>query len=470
VSAPGGNRAAFCVTDTRKLSRLLGDGVHGALAGYLDDAKEHGVDYAIVDLAGLKQDYRLEDVISFLKARVQAHGGTSAEGGPAVLILGDANIVPMAVFANQVDGDPDQDLDTDYPFAALCTDDPWAAPGGGLGPLLPVGRLPLGAGFGLADLEGYRKALRAFATTGNPRTLLGLSAQAWQPASEQVFRSIEGEGLQVSPPIGSAADTEQLIRANPDFLYFNLHGSDQDPGWFGQQAADYPRVVVPGTLARSSRPVVVGVEACYGTRFQGLDKNTSILLHALATGCVALAGSSRIAFGPPSPPIKLADVVIQGFLQAMIRGKPAGMALLQGRAAVLEDGSDRARQRKTFLAFNLFGDPLAALPASGKSAGAAARPGPLALAPMKLPMPDVLGMVRTAIAGSQMRVKLLMDAHVGRAHPGLKGVEPAFYQGRTASGGELYRFVYSRKAGPLLDLVMLDAYPDGTLRAELLGK
>ena len=154
----------------------------------------------------------------------------------------------------------------------------------------------------------------------------------------------------------------------------------------------------------------------------------------------------------------------------MIDGKPAGIALQEGRMAVLSDGSPAAHQRKTILEFNLFGDPLAALPASGKPTKGKQHPKGLSQSGMKIPMPDVLGMVRSAINANQKRIKDLMDAHVGKVYPGLKGIEPEFFQGQSSKGGAALRFVYSKTDGPVLKMVMIDTDPYGNILNEFQAK
>jgi hypothetical protein len=102
---------------------------------------------------------------------------------------------------------------------------------------------------------------------------------------------------------------------------------------------------------------IIGVEACYGAKFIDLTENKSCLLSALAAKTIALMGASRIAYGPPDPPIGLADVMVGHFLASVANGKTVGESHRAARLELFSEACDDAHARLTVLEFNLFGDP-----------------------------------------------------------------------------------------------------------------
>jgi hypothetical protein len=272
----------------------------------------------------------------------------------SVFIIGDEQVIPMPQLPNLVG--PDDDVDTDYPYASISVENPWEAmePASVL-----VGRLPVGSASGSGPAVSYLDNL-IVATGGTaPRAPYGIGAEKWQGASRAAFGLFSDRDLHISPPL-SAGNLDSTLRGDPDLLYFNLHGSNEhnEAGWFGESLdGQYPVAIRPEHFSRLQRPNIVGVEACYGAKFTGLSQEASSLLQALASGTLGFVGSSRIAFGPPEPPINLADVVIGHFLKNVAEGESSGRSHMNARNDLWHAIEEHAHSRLTVLEFNLFGDP-----------------------------------------------------------------------------------------------------------------
>ena len=216
----------------------------------------------------------------------------------ALLIVGGGNIVPFHHLPNPTD-DVDGDIPSDNPYATA--DDNYFVPE------WPVGRLPNGAG---GDPALLVKAIRAaagapLASTGpgyaawmerlrqwlrlqwvsrSGTHSFGYSANVWKSASAAVYTQIgDPKDLLTSPPLdANALPVEGLAPSR--LSYFNLHGIEDGPEWYGQRSFDdpgtlpeYPVALRPADVVNSGRaPVVVFSEACYGANI--LDKDTEAAL------------------------------------------------------------------------------------------------------------------------------------------------------------------------------------------------
>jgi len=186
-----------------------------------------------------------------------------------------------------------------------------------------------------------------------------VGAEKWSGASKATFGLFKGRSLHFAPPI-SSEKVHKKIGPEVDLLYFNLHGSDERDiaGWYGEsKGGEYVEALTPASLGSLAVANVVGVEACYGARFCNLPKDTSCLLSALNNKTLAFMGASRIAYGPPEPPIGLADVMVGHFLANIATGNTVGEAHRAARMDLFEQAGDDGHARLTVLEFNLFGDP-----------------------------------------------------------------------------------------------------------------
>ena len=365
-------RACIVYTSTTRLRRLLGPAsmeieqrvcrfvtlAPGGVSCFLLDA-----DYTFLSNQP-GEDW--QEHVLFLRKAVDLLQRRLSLRVTSFFIIGDGDVIPMPCLGNPVG--PDDDVDTDYPYASLSVEDPWAS----IEPAtFAVGRLPVGKSSGAESAANYLDHLLQPQPAGPaPRSCFGVAAAKWEGASRSTFDLFSQESLLVSPPI-TAQSLDRQRQPDHDLLYFNLHGSNDpdEPGWFGESSdGHFPVAVQPGHLSGMDRPNIVGVEACYGAKFAGLSASSSSLLQALGSKTLGFVGSSRIAFGPPEPPIGLADIVIGHFLKNVSEGESLGQAHAMARNELWEAVEDNGHTRLTILEFNLFGDPnYVAFPGSRKS-------------------------------------------------------------------------------------------------------
>lgn len=294
----------------------------------------------------------------------------------SVLILGGHEVIPYFKLANPA-------FDSD---GEVLSDNPYGSRPGALSsekcllPDVPVGRMPDGEGRGL-DLLTAQLALAARA--GGPpesrrRALdnrdgrqLAYTAAVWQKASREVAKGLGWEGaLKVSPPLTHLSVKKGWFEGKTH-LYFNLHGSDREPYWFGQQANTYPTALSPRNVTNlCGGPNVVVTEACYGAIEAGRGSETSMALAFLSAGALCFLGSTCVAYGALVPPVSEADLIALHFFRNLHNGMTYGKALVNARAqlaalAVSRQGYLDEDDRKTLLEFVLFGDPTLRLPLAG---------------------------------------------------------------------------------------------------------
>ena len=310
--------------------------------------------------------------------------GSHGSNAPVPLLLfGNDRILPMGSVADAANVANEGDVDTDMPYVLLKTSDLWHGILSTFEPRMSVGRLPVGATFGGSDLARYLSNCEEM-ERGQPSSMVsGLSAKCWQGASRLVHGQLTGSGkdgrLLLSPET-SSTNISECIDLESHWFYFNVHGSDADKDWFGQEGSLYPRACSPHFFRLLKAWNIIGVEACYGARFVGLDIPESAMLSALSGRTVAFVGASRIAYGPPDPPNALADLVVRDFLSQAMEGSSLGEAMNRGRDTVVHGGfPDADLSSKTALEFNLFGDPTVRVAAQGypksMSKSVVARPG-----------------------------------------------------------------------------------------------
>jgi tetratricopeptide (TPR) repeat protein len=299
-----------------------------------------------------------------------------------LLILGDDDIVPFCRVANPTD-DQDEDIYTDAPYAARN--------GSSLLPTRSVGRLP---DCGDADtflhlvecavrthgeaarvtpaskLRTLSRILKRAKQAEPPVESIGYTASVWKEAARAVFETIgQPRHLRMSPPV-SHREFASLAQANPRFSYFNLHGVEGEPAWYGQRdpdfAADYPLfpiALLPQDIkAERIGGTTVFTEACYGADVLGRTAKDAIALRFLAEGARGVVGSTRLAYGSLTPPLAGADLLGRFFWLAVLSGMPIGQSLQWAKLSFASDLVNRqgyldSEDQKTLLTFNLFGDP-----------------------------------------------------------------------------------------------------------------
>ncbi|MBX3002680.1 MAG: hypothetical protein KF828_01910 [Anaerolineales bacterium] len=304
----------------------------------------------------------------------------------ALLIVGGPKIVPFHHLPNPVDDD-DKDVPSDNPYASL--DENYFVP------TWPAGRLPTGTETepsallkALNRIEASRETTTA--AQNDPlrqlitrllmllglwkpkRNSFGYTAQVWQRASHSVYRTIgEPKRLSLSPPTETGRLPKEASKAL-QVAYFNLHGVEDGPDWYGQRdplltpsGPDYPVALSPSDVVNHGRaPQVVFSEACFGANVFNKTVDSALALKFIDSGSKAVVGSTVTSYGAVSTPLIAADLLGQTFWRLLNEGHPVGEALRRAKIAMAQtmhrrqgylDGEDQ----KTLISFVLYGDPLA---------------------------------------------------------------------------------------------------------------
>jgi hypothetical protein len=319
----------------------------------------------------------VKNTLDTLSERLSGRSG----GEISFLILGGHGVVPHFKLANPA-------CDSD---AHVFSDNPYGCKPGRVSaekcllPELPVGRMPDGDGTSVEVLlrqietasgraacedRGRRHRAPSDSAPGagevaasRGRGSFGYTALVWLKASRQVWADAGWSGsLRVSPP-QTYLKIKRSWFAGKQFLYFNLHGSDTEPYWFGQSGQRFPTALSPGNV-QSLNPGrnVVLTEACYGAVEAGRTQETSMALAFLSSGSLCLVGSTTVAYGALVPPVSEADLIALHFFLNVKRGMAFGRALVNARAklaavAMSRQGYLDGDDKKTLLQFVLFGDP-----------------------------------------------------------------------------------------------------------------
>jgi len=279
-----------------------------------------------------------------------------------LMILGAQDVVPFQELHNPMEGDGDDVVASDLPYACPV---PYSTdPTNFLGPTRVVSRLPDLFGNGdpayLVRLLGTAARYRS-----RPRTdfqeYFGVSAQVWQDSSARSLMRLFGSSaeMEISPPRGPRYPDSQLARR---MHFINCHGADSEPNFFGQRGRDeFPKAHSARLLPRKiSNGTVIAAECCYGAQLYNPSESqgqAGICSTYLFDGAYAFFGSSTVAYGP-SEGNGQADYICQYFIEAVLGGASLGRATLEARqrfaaAYTHLDPSDL----KTIAQFYLLGDP-----------------------------------------------------------------------------------------------------------------
>jgi tetratricopeptide (TPR) repeat protein len=327
----------------------------------------------------------------------------SGEALGALVLIGGPDIIPFHHLPNPTE-DPDADIPSDNPYAS--SDDNYFVPE------WPVGRIPSAAGDDPAPLVralklAARQHLRHKGTAqrkwlggwlgrlwqfllrrpaARQADSFGYSANIWRQTSAAVFEVIGSRrNLQTCPPV----DAEQLPSkglAPARLSYFNLHGVEDGPEWYGQRHYDdplslpeYPVALRPADVQNHGRaPVIVFSEACYGANVFNKHVDEALCLRFLDSGTRAMVGSTKIAYGSVTEPLIAADLLGRYFWQNVHAGLPVGESLRLAKLHMANEMNSRqgfldGEDQKTLISFVLYGDPLATMAADNGAAREAKR-------------------------------------------------------------------------------------------------
>ncbi|HPD41767.1 MAG TPA: C25 family cysteine peptidase, partial [Anaerolineae bacterium] len=173
--------------------------------------------------------------------------------------------------------------------------------------------------------------------------------------------------LRISPPL--TYQEFKQVRYAP-FSYFNLHGIEDGPNWYGQRDALFPATyeLFPVALRPEDlRPedyagAIVFSEACYGANILGKNSDTSLALKFLAARARAVIGSTKVSYGTVAPPLIGADLLARYFWKGLLAHLTIGEALKYAKVSLAREMQERqgyldSEDQKTLLSFVLYGDP-----------------------------------------------------------------------------------------------------------------
>lgn len=273
-----------------------------------------------------------------------------------IFILGNEKIVDVATWEDKTDND--SNIESDWCYAALETSSIWEWRRYDFANMFRVGRLPIYPGESFDEFKSYFDTIMCVEHGFTNKKSYSLSALVWEKESDHEYNTFTKGKVDVSPEI-TLENVKSRFASDTNIYFFNLHGSDNTKYWYGQRGGNYPEAVEPSIFDNMSEPFILAVEACYGARYTGgLTAQNSILLNAITHKCISFLGSSRIAYGRPSPPGSCADVVVGEFLRQISTGKTAGDAFILGMKKLVSSSKNLDdAEVKTIAEFNLYGDP-----------------------------------------------------------------------------------------------------------------
>ncbi len=357
---------------------------------YVDD-KENVKRYGIQP-ASANDPWSIKNFLSDLDESYRKTG----EMIGALLIVGGPKVVPFHRLPNPID-DIDTEVLSDNPYATA--DENYFIP------TWPIGRLP---GSNSGDPKPLLKQLFEIVKRRNvsykktpffERLLdklfgrkrltdsFGYSAQIWRRASNSVFRPIgKPDRIKISPPTLAEEFSKKPLKP-VQLAYYNLHGLEDSPEWYGQRdpvesksGEDYPIALRPQDIVNSGRaPQIVFSEACYGANIISKSVEDAIALKFLDSGSQAVVGSTCTSYGSVSTPLIAADLLGKLFWNYLQAGYPTGLSLQRAKIELAKQMHKRqgyldGEDQKTLISFVLYGDPLAQPQLDGPNPKSGLRP------------------------------------------------------------------------------------------------
>ena len=448
-----GELGVIITRESKLLSQLEGAShamLGGVLSEYCASAAKRGVSYFYCNLdecAFHNGGGEVKSVVASLRKMVDV-------ARPKYLfILGNEDVIDVARWENQA-RDGDAMVESDLCYSTLDLNTPWNGQGYNFDEVMRVGRLPSFQGETFTSYSRYFENAQKYIGTMAGVNPYGLSALVWEAESNDEYKEISDEVVDVSPEV-TKNDVRERIEEDVNLLFFNLHGSNDTRFWYGQEGRNYPEAFAPKVLEDRARPYFIGVEACYGARYiGGLDETQSILMMALQNKCLAFLGSSKIAFGTCEPKGSCADIVIGDYIKYLAKGYSAGNAHVEGlkRLCACRDDMDDS-DIKTLAEFALYGDPSARM-GTNKDVGGIKKlfKGFSSQKGLSIPMPDVRRYVQMALVEVDTKIEAIIDEFAMRnlmpelKEIGLGNVRQSVFK-MTNTG--LNQKIYSLEADPI---------------------
>ncbi|RYH54384.1 MAG: hypothetical protein EON54_13045, partial [Alcaligenaceae bacterium] len=162
----------------------------------------------------------------------------------------------------------------------------------------------------------------------------GISTASWQQSTQLNLSTVFGghKDLLTSPTAAHPGIDTSLKGA---VHLINCHGATGDYRFYGQRGTAYPVALESQLLTAQliQKGTVVAAECCYGAQlfnYRNRGPNPSIWMSYLQHGAVAFMGSTNIAYGPARENA-LADLMVQYYLELVLKGASTGRALLEAR-------------------------------------------------------------------------------------------------------------------------------------------
>jgi hypothetical protein len=258
--------------------------------------------------------------------------------------------------------DGDSDIPSDLPYAC-------AAPFSNnantyLAVTRVVGRLPMPNGSTDADalvqlIDLCSVQVPRPVTAYSP--FFAMSADTWKISTQLTLSTLFGSnsGLSVSPTAGHAGIDPSLAALTH---VINCHGATNDPRFYGQQANNFPVAMHSTKVAPCiSKGTIAAAECCFGAELYNPTLTAAggdpMSLVYLRGGAAAYVGSTNTAYGPFSSNGQ-ADLMVQYFIDIVLKGASTGRAMLQARQRfVTTQKMADPVNLKTLAQFVLYGDP-----------------------------------------------------------------------------------------------------------------
>jgi Peptidase family C25 len=268
--------------------------------------------------------------------------------------------------ANNPDGDPDPLVPSDLPYA--CSAPYSKDPATFTNPTRMVSRLPGVTSNTPGTAVSPAVLVREIVNAANVRSLSATAFRQYFSAAMQVSQTSQmvvstvfgnANNFFTSPPDGPEWTTAQYQQMAH---YFGVHGSSNDPAWYGQAGNAYPVAVRSQLLAgQTSFAMVCTSLACYGAQLYPANVNGTLPIcnTYVSNGALGFFGSTVVSYsGPRAAPPRSGDLFCQTFMQAMLAGGSLGSLLLSARTRYIANaGVLSAVDLKTIAEFLTYGDP-----------------------------------------------------------------------------------------------------------------
>jgi hypothetical protein len=275
-------------------------------------------------------------------------------GANYFLIIGGHSIIPFHSISNPCGNDGDKIVYSDSPYASR--DEEYLIPERALG------RIPDSKASN-PDFLIFLLENAAMRHRHSNAESFGYSAKVWVKASKAVYECIGNVvDLKNSPP-KNIQNFNIVWIDKKGYHYFNLHGSEESKNWYGQEGSRYPVAFSPDILNNADvENAVICTEACYGANIVEKEVDEAISLMFLQKGAACFVGSTKIAYGPRSPPSTDADLVCLKFFERIKSKLSFGEAFMQAkhdfsRESIAQKGYLDDTDKKALLEYVLFGDP-----------------------------------------------------------------------------------------------------------------